>query len=201
MIDMNTSMILDHLEATPNVTFHCLDINSPEVSRLIHDGSDNGNKFVVIVGVHLCGVLSHQAIRLYRELPPGRAALVCPSSLWPSNIDFKNILLLFTSIWNLADFSTTTLSYSSLRHWNWLQQVVCPCCLPHRKHHRVFGYSVRNQARSVGIPPYQMWCTQLYLELKAHGGRTNMLLDTDMADEVNTFLTGCYIQDEAKIGI
>ena len=40
--------------------------------------------------------------------------------------------------------------------------VLCPCCLPRRRRHDVFGFHVVDQARSLGREPHGVWCMALH---------------------------------------
>lgn len=39
--------------------------------------------------------------------------------------------------------------------------VLCPCCLPRRRRHDVFGFHTKDQARGLKIEPHAMWCAAL----------------------------------------
>lgn len=85
MIDNNKKMVLTHLEATPKIQFHSLDIHSKDVSSFLKHVLQDGEKFLVLVGIHLCGVLSHRAIELYRQgcgnAKKGALLILCPCCL------------------------------------------------------------------------------------------------------------------------
>lgn len=40
--------------------------------------------------------------------------------------------------------------------------VLSPCCLPRRRRHDAFGFHVKDQAKRLKVPSYQVWCTLLY---------------------------------------
>jgi hypothetical protein len=40
--------------------------------------------------------------------------------------------------------------------------VLCPCCLPRRRRHDVFGFHIVDQARSLKREPHSVWCMALH---------------------------------------
>ena len=40
--------------------------------------------------------------------------------------------------------------------------VLSPCCLPRRRRHDAFGFHIKDQAKRLKVPSYQVWCTLLY---------------------------------------
>lgn len=79
MIDNDTKMNVSHVERfcdPDQMSFHVMDVRSEECEKFVVDACESeGAECVVLVGVHLCGDLSHRAIEIYERVP-GVAALV-----------------------------------------------------------------------------------------------------------------------------
>lgn len=170
MIDHNPKMVLTHLESTPNVHFHLMDLFSEDMWHLLLEpltaATNRSSTRIVLVGMHLCGALAYRSIQLYQRLVQSQ----------------------------LCSFMC--------------HLIVCPCCLPRRsKQTQVYGHTVKDRAARLGIPAYQLWCTQLYWELRrenfsgkicqscapdgaaASPIHTTMLPDLHMSLETSTFIT------------
>jgi hypothetical protein len=83
MIDNDTKMNVDHVKAfDERMTFHALDIHDAATEAFIRDlASKDRTKTVVIVGIHLCGILSHRAIELYERISEVSCLVVSPCCL------------------------------------------------------------------------------------------------------------------------
>lgn len=82
MIDNDTRMDVSHVKAfsSANTSFHALDLLSDECEAFIRETAESGD-VVVMVGVHLCGILSHRAIEIYERIPKVTALVVAPCCL------------------------------------------------------------------------------------------------------------------------
>lgn len=85
MIDNDTRMDISHVKAysSVNTSFHALDLLSDECEEFIREAAASGGDgdLVVLVGVHLCGILSHRAIEIYERIPEVAALVVAPCCL------------------------------------------------------------------------------------------------------------------------
>ena len=69
--------------------------------------------------------------------------------------------------------------------------VLCPCCLPRRRRHDVFGFHVVDQARSLGREPHGVWCMALHGLLPWRDRETfavDARADDDVEGPFKTFL-------------
>ena len=80
--------------------------------------------------------------------------------------------------------------------------VLSPCCLPQRRRHDAFGFHVKDQAKTLNVDNYRLWCIFLSLEMKRclmedeegeKGVGVHMVQDEFMSgrDVKNTFLSCC----------
>jgi len=86
MIDRDTTMDVSHVETYggARMSFHALDLHSTaceEFVRGVADDAETRGQTVVLVGVHLCGTLSHRAIELYERIERAVAIVVAPCCL------------------------------------------------------------------------------------------------------------------------
>ena len=86
MIDRDTTMDVSHVETYggERMSFHALDLHSTaceEFVRGVADDAETRGQTVVLVGVHLCGTLSHRAIELYERIERAVAIVVAPCCL------------------------------------------------------------------------------------------------------------------------
>ena len=83
MIDNDTKMNVDHVKAFDDrVTFHALDVHDAATEDFIRDvAAKDRTKTVVVVGIHLCGNLSHRAIELYERISEVSSLVVSPCCL------------------------------------------------------------------------------------------------------------------------
>ena len=69
--------------------------------------------------------------------------------------------------------------------------VLCPCCLPRRRRHDVFGFHVVDQARSLKREPHGVWCMALHGLLPWRDRETfavDARVDDDVEGPFKTFL-------------
>ena len=69
--------------------------------------------------------------------------------------------------------------------------VLCPCCLPRRRRHDVFGFHVVDQARSLKREPHGVWCMALHGLLPWRDRETfavDVRVDDDVEGPFKTFL-------------
>lgn len=66
--------------------------------------------------------------------------------------------------------------------------VLAPCCLPRRRRHDAFGFHVKDQARAMKVPSYQLWCTMLYGLLPRESHHCEMCADDDVVGPFGTFV-------------
>lgn len=77
--------------------------------------------------------------------------------------------------------------------------VMSPCCLPRRRRHDVFGYHVKDQAKKMKVPSYQLWCTMLYGLLPLGEAHCNMCVDDEfVSSPYSTFMTACWPKGEVR---
>ena len=63
MVDNDDLMDLTHLGSTPNISFHMCDMFDAKAEALVQEAASAVDTHVcLLVGVHLCGELSHRAI-------------------------------------------------------------------------------------------------------------------------------------------
>lgn len=199
MVDNDPRMVLTHLQATPNISFHLLDTHSDALERLIQD----------------CSGVRYTMKNNYG----GDGDDNDVSNTDDSGVDDDDggggdngqedatvVVLVGIHLCGSLSYRAIQLYRKLVHNGQRSSLVLCPCCLPRtKKRSQVFGHKVRTTARSLRIPPYQLWCTQLYLELQnattktatstasGDNGRqqtSNMMPDTEMGNDVEhaTFL-------------
>lgn len=72
-VDRNAKMDLSHFNVCENLRFQHMDLESPKLATDLAATLD-GSSLVLLVGVHLCGMLSIYATRLFKQM-------TCPSAL------------------------------------------------------------------------------------------------------------------------
>jgi hypothetical protein len=86
-VDKLIDAYLPHYEAAgiDNVRYSQLDVMSPgfpdEMARLARDENHGDGRPVVIMGMHLCGLLSVRALELLRKVPGVRGVVIAPCCL------------------------------------------------------------------------------------------------------------------------
>ncbi|CAB9513300.1 Inherit from COG: Methyltransferase [Seminavis robusta] len=77
MVDTDGDINFDWINGFPNLTFHKLDIYSHDLEDAIRESTMDGQKKLIVVGIHTCGDLSRRVLQL-GQLCEAYATLVSP---------------------------------------------------------------------------------------------------------------------------
>jgi hypothetical protein len=192
MVDISETIDLTHLRAKEanHITFHRLDLKSESMCQII-DGACANGEFVFLVGVHLCGDLARMSIELFRRAyltNRNHTALVLSPCCLPQRRRFLGL-----SSHSMSCLSASMIFFLSL----------CPrirvkifslrtlSCIINR--HDCFGFHVKDQAKTLGIHNYKLWCIFLNLEMRTGLNSWNrqqsgihMMQDDNMLDSGNS---------------